>query len=269
MTLGSLFAGIGGFELAATWAGIKPIWSNEIDPFCCQVLRKNFNHRIIEKDIREIGKENLETVDIISGGFPCQPFSTAGKRKGRKDDRYLWPEMLRVISELKPQWVIGENVAGLKSMENGKTLERILHDLEDQGYQTETYIIPACGVQAWHRRDRVWIIAHFNSDEKRVEQGVEKRCELDPIHKLFHPDNRGKRDNRRIKKEIQELKGIQRCKDFGRRAILGKRSDVSTPVLCRSYDGIPNGLDRLKSLGNAIVPQVAYEIFKAIKLDMT
>ena len=128
MRLGSLFAGIGGFELAATWAGITPVWSNEIEPFACKVLTKNFDHEIIQKDIREIGKHNLPAVDIISGGFPCQPFSQAGKRKGTEDNRYLWPEMLRIIRELQPSWVIGENVAGLLSMERGATLKRILAD---------------------------------------------------------------------------------------------------------------------------------------------
>lgn len=183
LTMASLFAGIGGFELAATWAGIKPVWSNEIDPWCCKVLRKNFDHEIIEKDIRQIsanstnsgieslrewenetndkkGNIELRPVDILTGGFPCQPFSHAGKRKGKDDNRYLWPEYLRIIRELRPSWIIAENVAGLISMENGRTLEGILIDLENENYQTEIYNIPACSVGAWHKRERIWIICH-------------------------------------------------------------------------------------------------------------
>jgi len=115
MTLGSLFAGIGGFELAATWAGIEPIWSNEIDSYCCKVLNKNFNHEIIEKDIREIGKHNLKRVDIISGGDPCQPNSVAGLGKGKEDHRFLWPQMFRIIRELHPPWIINSFTSLSKS----------------------------------------------------------------------------------------------------------------------------------------------------------
>ena len=184
MTLGSLFAGIGGFELAAHWAGITPIWSNELDSYCCDVLRKNFDHRIIQSDIRNCGKEKeheLEPVDIITGGFPCQPFSNAGKREGTKDDRYLWPEMLRVIEEVRPTWVIGENVAGITSMgqpdscshleneevgitEEDLVLTKIYENLEERGYRVQGFIVPACAYYAEHRRDRVWIIA-YNEEE--------------------------------------------------------------------------------------------------------
>ncbi len=130
MTLGGLFEGIGGFPLAATWAGIKPIWSNEIDPFCCKVLRKNFDHEIIEKDIREIGKHNLKSVDVIAAGVPCQPASIAGQRKGKSDDRWLWGEAIRVISELEPSYVICENPTGILSLDNGKPFNEILFALE-------------------------------------------------------------------------------------------------------------------------------------------
>ncbi len=197
LTMASLFAGIGGFELAAIWAGIEPIWSNEIDPWCCKVLRKNFNHEIIEKDIRQITSDTgckrwnegtnkriqsesakpirqdigdictkgegiyyIQRPDILTGGFPCQPFSHAGKRKGKDDNRYLWPEYFRLIRELQPPWIIAENVAGFISMENGRTLEGILNDLENENYTPEIYNIPACGVGAWHKRERIWIVAH-------------------------------------------------------------------------------------------------------------
>ena len=161
MTHGELFAGIGGFGLAAHWAGLETLWANEIDPFAIKVLKKNFpNTKIYEEDIKKIGKHNLPRVDVLSGGFPCQPFSQAGRREGKDDNRYLWPEMLRVIRELQPTYVIGENVAGLLSMENGETLKRILSDLEDEGYHNEVFLIPACSKGAWHRRDRVWIVCY-------------------------------------------------------------------------------------------------------------
>src|SRR5688572_19908081 len=176
MTVGSLFAGIGGFELAAQWAGLTPVWSNEIDPFCCKVLRKNFKHRIIEDDIRNIGAQNLEPVDILTGGFPCQPFSTAGKRKGTEDDRHLWPQMLRIIGEVKPRWIVGENVSGLLNWSGGLVLKQIKIDLENQGYQFfPPCILPACGVNAPHKRDRIWIIAHTKSDSWHDENRCESR----------------------------------------------------------------------------------------------
>jgi len=248
MRLGSLFAGIGGFELAATRAGIEPIWSNELDPFACNVLRKNFKHEIIEKDIRELGKHNLESVDIISGGFPCQPFSHAGARKGKEDDRYLWDEMLRIISDTKPRYVLGENVFGLITMENGETLESILVDLENEGYRTETFVVPACAVGAWHRRDRIWIVAHSNSNSFGSHR--EKK----------HTTKRGVNAQRGI---------IGLGKDVSKSRFAHEQGNLSNwefePGLGRVADGLPGRVDRLKGLGNAIVPQVAFEIFKTIK----
>ena len=135
-------------------------WQVENNPFCLKVLAKHWPDVKRYEDVREVGKHNLESVNLICGGFPCQPFSVAGKRRGKEDDRWLWPEMLRVITELRPTWVIGENVPGIINME----LDKVLSDLEDQGYETAPpLIIPACAVDADHRRDRVWIIAHNNS----------------------------------------------------------------------------------------------------------
>lgn len=160
-----LFEGIGGFALAAQWAGFTPVWSNEIDPFCCKVLRKNFNHEIIEADIRDCGKgrkHELRPVDIICGGFPCQPFSVAGKREAEKDDRHLWPEKFRIITELRPRLVVAENVPGIITISGGLVFEQVCADLESEGYEVQPLIIPACAVDAPHRRDRVWIVAHAN-----------------------------------------------------------------------------------------------------------
>lgn len=221
ITMGGLFSGIGGFELAGTREGITPIWSNDIDPWACRVMRKNFDHEIIEADIRQItadrhdgrsknkkkkvhtgrhavvagrpGSIRVPYVDIICGGFPCQPFSTAGKRQGTNDNRYLWPEMRRIIKEIGPRGVIGENVAGIVSMASGEPFEGlqnamasqadlfseeeivtynqeqrgvlagIIEDLEGMGYTVETFAIPAAGVGAWHKRERIWIIAYTGS----------------------------------------------------------------------------------------------------------
>ncbi len=262
MTHGQLFAGIGGFGLAAQWAGIENVWANEIDSFCCKVLRKNFsNLEIHERDIREIGKHNLRSVDIISGGFPCQPFSHAGKRKGKEDDRYLWPEMLRVIQEVAPSWVIGENVAGLISMENGKTLERILIDLEDSGYHTETFLIPACSIGAWHRRDRIWIVAHSTGDGDRGKFR-ENKSNGEQFNEEVGSELRSQFVNNNQDVSNTTNAGIKRVHQ--RKDPTTKEQWSTEPNVGRVANGIPSRVDRLKGLGNAIVPQVAYEIFKAI-----
>lgn len=168
MTQLELFAGIGGFGLAGHWAGIETVCQVEIDPFCRQVLKKNFPHAHQYDDIRTFDGRQWRGVDIVSGGFPCQPYSHAGQRKGNDDDRALWPEMLRIIREVAPAWVVGENVAGLITMDGGRVFDGIVTDLENAGYSVETYIVPACAVGAPHRRDRVWIVAH--RDGQREQQ---------------------------------------------------------------------------------------------------
>jgi len=257
-----------------------------------------------------IGKQSTEPqpVILITGGFPCQPFSVAGKRGGKADDRYLWPEMLRVIEEVRPRWVLGENVAGIVRME----LDTCLSDLERIGYTTQAFIIPACAVNAPHRRDRVWIIAHDDRDrclsrttlvregfntldkepktEAHNERGQELECELREIDNVANPttgqswqqtESEGREDSGRRSQEViiadspeQRLyseKDIRKLEGTG-----GNELDISQsrsyrgdwwavePQLGRVAHGIPNRVDRLKCLGNAIVPQVAYQIIKAI-----
>lgn len=262
----SLFSGIGGFDLAAEWMGWETVLQCEIDPFCQKVLRKHFPSSILYEDIRKLnGKRHRGEIDILTGGFPCQPFSTAGKRRGSEDDRFLWPEMLRIIREIQPRFIVGENVSGLSSIDGGMVLEQIYTDLEDAGYEVAPPLtIPACAVGAWHRRDRVWIVAHLNKDsEPAVTQHAKIQRKLDPSSDTNH--NR-KRNKRRWEKTISELRGVQRGEDQRIYADIAGRSDLSTPVLCRSYDGLPHGVDRVKACGNAIVPQVAYQIFKALPL---
>ena len=162
MTHLSLFSGIGGLDIAAEMAGFRTVGQCEWADYPTKVLEKHWPDVPKWRDIRTLGGDSfyeatgLQTVDVISGGFPCQPFSVAGKRRGKEDDRYLWPEMLRVIKELQPRWVVGENVAGIVSM----ALDQVLSDLEAAGYEARAVIIPACAVDAPHRRDRCAIISN-------------------------------------------------------------------------------------------------------------
>ena len=150
-----LFSGIGGFSLAAKWAGYTTVAFCEIDPYCQKVLKKNFPEIPIFSDIKKLKRSDINgSIDIITGGFPCQPFSVAGRKKGTEDDRDLWPQMFRVIKEFKPTWVIGENVAHFVNM----AFQRTKIDLESEGYEVQPFIIPACSLGAPHRRDRVWIV---------------------------------------------------------------------------------------------------------------
>lgn len=360
-----LFSGIGGFALACEWAGIETIGFVEIDKFCQKVLRKHWPNVPIVEDIHDIEKIkqvvtnaksrtnreykteserwsdnsgciqryrefnsgiSIGTVDLITGGFPCQPFSVAGKQRGKEDDRYLWPAMLNVIQKLKPTWVIGENVAGIVNM----ALDTVLSDLADAGYEVQPFVIPACAVNAPHRRDRVWIIANakHNGRDRAKEQGKhnkiqpkeqtgQKLCNMqfkgtdslwnDERKNEITPDSNrtgngtptgGTDGNRQTEIKESELpqpeyigqdshasntinKGLQggeRAESHGQQRTPTLRSitqcnsipdwsenwyEVATEF-CRVAYGIPDRVDRLKSLGNAIVPQVVYQILKGI-----
>lgn len=152
MTHASLFSGIGGFDYAATKVGWENVFQVEKDKWCQRLLAKRFPNADLYSDIKDFnGGKYRGKVDVISGGFPCQPFSVAGKQQGTEDDRYLWPEMLRVIQEVRPTWVVGENVTGIITM----ALDKVLSDLEAIGYSCQTFVIPACSVDAIHRRNRV------------------------------------------------------------------------------------------------------------------
>ena len=160
MNHGSLFSGIGGFDLAAEWSGFTNLFNCEWEEFPRRVLKHHFPNAKQFGDIKEFNATAYSgRIDILSGGFPCQPFSVAGKRKGSEDERHLWPEMLRVIGECQPRWVVGENVRGLCSWSNGLVFETCCSDLEAVGYSVQSFIIPACATNAPHRRDRVWIVA--------------------------------------------------------------------------------------------------------------
>jgi DNA (cytosine-5)-methyltransferase 1 len=166
-----LFSGIGGFSLGLESTGyFQTIAFVEKDKFCRQVLQKNFNNIPIEEDIRNVRGSNY-AADVITGGFPCQPFSVAGKRKGTDDDRYLWDETIRVVAECKPRWFIGENVEGIININNGMVLRQVQTDLEEQGFQVQCLVIPASGIGAWHQRKRIWIIAYSHNNGSYRSQG--------------------------------------------------------------------------------------------------
>lgn len=268
---GSLFSGIGGFDLAAQWMGWDNIFQVEKDDWCRKVLAKNFPKTERFADIKDFtGYEYTNRIDVISGGFPCQPFSVAGQRKGKDDDRYLWAEMLRGIATIKPTYVVGENVTGII----GLALDTVLSDLEAQDYTTETFIIPACSKNAWHRRDRVWIVAYTNSIGRKNEQKEngksvcngernnpfekqgreQQQCRIGKSSFVFpNTNNTGCKEQRQSITDGTEL-FTPKCSSWWE----------TEPGVGRVVDGLPGRVDRLKGLGNAIVPQVAYEIFSAI-----
>jgi len=305
----ALFNGIGGFQLAADWVGWENVAHVEIDDWCNRIVKQHFPKSICYTDIKKFdGTIYRGTIDIISGGFPCQPFSVAGNQRGEEDNRYLWPEMLRVISEIKPAFVVGENVYGIVSL----SLDQVLSDLEAIGYTTETFIVPACAVNAPHRRDRVWIIGYtkhagFNGtkngkgssergngnkkgqneicepkrptlsrndvanthngfSEQQEEEIQTGRNATDNIYgnAAYTNSNGQQRQGKlggRLRTEQSEERKINRTKHEDK----FKRNwfEVASE-LCRVDDGLPNRVDRIKGLGNAIVPQVAFQIFTAI-----
>ncbi len=227
-----LFAGIGGFSLGLERAGMTCVGQVEIDPFCNKVLEKHWPNVKRMKDIHDVTGTEFGTVELICGGFPCQPFSTAGKRRGAKDDRYLWPEMFNVIQAIRPRWVFGENVAGIVKME----LDKVLSDLESEGYVCQSLNIPACSIGAEHNRGRIWIIANTDKDEL---------CGF-----KFSKD---KENSPRLFEERIEA-GSMGLNELGSIFAM-PRSDTYARNR-REFYGIPSGMDRLGAIGNAVVPQI-------------
>jgi DNA (cytosine-5)-methyltransferase 1 len=172
MRHGSLFSGIGGFDLAAQWMGWTNVFHCEWEDFPRKVLNHHFPKSISYGDIKETDFTiHRGQIDILTGGFPCQPYSLAGKREGKNDDRHLWPEMLRAIREIKPRYVVGENVRGLLSWNGGLVFDEVQTDLENEGFEVIPFILPAASVNAPHKRDRVWFVAHANDKGGRSKLG--------------------------------------------------------------------------------------------------
>lgn len=347
MTHASLFSGIGGFDLAAEWMGWHNAFHCEINEFCTKILNYHFQDAEHYTDITRTDFSKWRgRIDVLSGGFPCQPFSLAGQRKGADDNRYLWPQMLRVIREIRPTWVVGENVAGFLTMvQPGAEVEvggqaslfgedyrkRVLHrqeyiieticrDLEREGYAVQPLLIPACAVGAPHRRDRIWFIAHRTNAGTETMQFTGENG-IYAVGTSSHTD--GDRytscgTSCRIEKERRERAAVSgqrggRCEWFngldgfsriaadpyGKRQKYGNdqrterwsepderfKTQYSSSIwekfptqspICSGDDGLSGRLDGItfskwrqesvKAYGNAIVPQVAYEIFKAIEL---
>lgn len=256
-----LFSGIGGFALAARWMGWETVQFVEIDKYCQKVLAKNFKNIPIHGDIKTFDGTRLRgTIDILTGGFPCQPFSYSGLQQGAEDYRYLWPEMFRIVRAVRPSFVVAENVHGLLNWSKGMVFERVQADLESEGYEVFPIILPACGVNAPHQRDRIWFVAHINSEHSAISIQQRRQDSAGNINigRLGAAwfDSYFERERCQEQWETRAFKSNPTLPNLGR----GNKSRVGGGVY-----GIPNRVDRIKGLGNAIVPQVVYEIFKAIE----
>jgi DNA (cytosine-5)-methyltransferase 1 len=263
MTHGSLFSGIGGFDLAAEWMGWENIFHCEWNPFGQKVLKHYWPNAISYENICTTDfTVHRGKVDIITGGFPCQPYSTAGKRLGKADERHLFPEMLRCIKEIKPKWIIGENVRGLINWNGGVVFDEVCNDLESQGYEVSTFLIPAAGVNAPHRRDRVWFIA--KNATNTTGDGFWECTKTGQIRRETD-DAKEKRDKPALSIKTNGYGFKPNWENF-----------PTVSPICNGDDGLSKRLDgitfskwrkeSIKAGGNAIVPQVAYQIFKTIEL---
>lgn len=276
----SLFSGIGGLDLAAERAGFKSVGQCEWADFPTKVLEQHWPDVPRWRDIRDLTgadfyeRTNRRTVDVISGGFPCQPFSVAGKQRGKEDDRYLWPEMVRVIKELRPSWVIGENVAGIINM----ALDTVLSDLETAGYTVRTFVLPACGIGAPHQRYRTAIVAHADSHGEEYgwkREGIHNKernskteeCRRDHIESRVRGNGENVSDtdsaNGERARASENKAGIPKLANCN---ITNGDRDwwAAEPGVGRVANGIPHRVDRLKCLGNAVVPAQFYPVFQAI-----
>jgi DNA (cytosine-5)-methyltransferase 1 len=283
MTHASLFSGIGGFDLAAEWMGWNNLFHCEWNPFGQKVLKHHFPNSISYNDITKTDFTiHSGSVDILTGGFPCQPYSTAGKRLGKQDERHLFPEMLRCIKEVKPRWVVGENVRGLVSWNEGMVFNEVCDDLEREGYEVQSFLIPAASVGAPHQRYRVWFVAYAN-DKGRNTRFREVQSKNGEVPKW---NNNAESSDTNVKYVVSNSESIGQEYALENGELEGGRfrqsdernfwdSFPSKPPLCGGDDGLPRELDgitfskwrqeSIKAYGNAIVPQVAHQIFKTIE----
>ena len=316
-----LFSGIGGFSLGLETADLaETVAFCDIDEYCHKVLNKHWPHVPIFSDIKELNYETLRSnginnIDIITGGYPCQPFSVAGRKKGEEDPRHLWPEYFRLVKELRPTWVIGENVSGHIKL----GLDTVLEDLESEGYSTRTFSISASSVGANHKRERVWIMAHsndardrtsgheINRDGKKIikEWQEQSQFKFGRQSQIMENSRRSLRegtefertnanetkegnanqferssgtsklnmadsDSERLKEQWWPFSTTGKRKEFWEEPQRCSSREISQwwesePDVGRVAHGIPNRVDRLKSLGNSLVPQIPFMIANCIK----
>ena len=302
MNHGSLFSGIGGFDLASEWMGWDNKFHCEWEDFPRRVLEYHFPNAISYGNIKQTDFTIWRgRIDILTGGFPCQPYSAAGRRLGKEDERHLWPEMFRTIREIKPRWIVGENVRGLLNWNGGVVLDEIYTDLEDEGYEVWTFVLPAASVNAPHRRDRVWIVAYSSSLRRRggivssksdKEQRDKMGSNINQHRNRIWGETEGRsttptntsgerlegqttqrvHSRQRRKSQVQDAESSRRISETYE--YRWETFPTKSPI-CGEHDGIPRKLDSItfskwrkesiKAYGNAIVPQVAHQIFRAIE----
>ena len=258
MRVGSLFAGIGGFDLGFQRAGYDIAWQVEIDAYCNQVLSKHWPRVPRYGDIRAIDWTTVPPVDVVCGGFPCQPHSVAGRRQASDDDRDLWPEVVRCLRTVRPRWFVGENVPGLLSSDAGRFFGGVLRDLAACGFDVEWDCLPASAVGAPHRRDRVWIVAHARGAGRipATGWGTYVNAEGPSCHAGDVADTHSQRLEGRTRIVMREC-ASERIIGARRASELAGHQWQSEPDVGRVAHGVPARVDRLRGLGNAIVPQVA------------
>jgi DNA (cytosine-5)-methyltransferase 1 len=262
LTVGSLFSGIGGLDLGLERAGMQVLWQCEIDPYCRRVLEKHWPEVTRYDDIREITGDEVGYTDVLAGGFPCQDVSTAGKRAGIKEGTRsgLWAEYARLIGEIKPRWVIIENVPGLLSIDAGRGMGTVLYDLAVRGYDAEWDCISAASVGALHRRDRIFIVAHARHLGGRNgfggRPGGDGAGPGEASETMAHADAEGPQGQRPEYRLFPEGGPCPRIASGGWWA--------AEPDVGRVAHGVPARVDRLRALGNAVVPQVAEYIGRLI-----
>lgn len=290
MKHGSLFSGIGGFDLAAEWMGWENVFHCEWNEFGQRILKYYWPNAISYHDITKTDFTiHRGQIDILTGGFPCQPYSAAGKRLGTEDDRHLWPSMLRAIREIQPRYVVGENVYGLINWSGGLVFDQVQADLEAEGYEVIPVVVPACAVNAPHRRDRVWFVAYAKNDgsstgnKLRQETGIQERSiyecegkgrdEIRPITERYSQSGTAADTERQRSSGQEHWQPKSKLNTKDNQGIRWSDFPTQPPIRGRD-DGLSGRLDgitfpkwrneSIKAYGNAVVPQVVYEIFKAI-----
>lgn len=275
-----LFSGIGGFSIGLEKVGFETVAFCEIEPYCRGVLERHWPDTPIYGDVKQLTGDQLRAdgiiPDVIVGGYPCQPFSVAGKQRGAEDDRHLWPEVYRLVGEIRPSWCIFENVAGHIKL----GLDEVLSDLEVEGYAARPFVIPACGVDAPHRRDRVWIVAKNVADTKRKgrkqsraarkmggakEKESRARHQSDVFFKTSQPtmaDTSSQRSQRRAEEPLSGVGDLSRQSERGSED--RRKLWPTEPNVGRVANGVPARSHRIKALGNAVVPQIPQIIGQVI-----